>query len=252
MKRYSYKLTIIIPAHNEEAVIVKTLQNIIKKVIIPFEIIVIDDCSIDSTARIVGDFTKNKKNIKLVINKLNSQGFSGALKLGFSKAKRGVVVPVMADLCDNPVTINEMYKKILDGWDVVCGSRYMKGGKKVGGPKLQGLLSEFVCRSLRILTGVPTWDASNAFKMYKKEVIENLKFNKKSGVEASMEFLFQAYFKGARITEIPTIWKGRSLGYSKFKLLYRTTRYLRIYLWALENSLRKRMGLQLRSFYVSN
>src|SRR3989344_255564 len=241
-------ISVVIPARNEEESVITTLETLREKVTVPYEIIVVNDGSTDSTEAVVKRYAKTNKKVKLV-NNLGPKGFASALKLGIKIARGDYLVPIMADLCDDAATINKMYKKILEDWDIVCGSRYMKGGKKVGGPKLQGLLSEFVCRSLRIFTNISTWDVSNSFKMYRRQIIDSLKFNKKSGVEASMELLFQAYFGGAKIIEIPTTWRGRSFGRSKFKLLSRTPRYLGIYLWTVENSLRKTIGLQLKPFY---
>ena len=241
-------LTIIIPAHNEEGIIIKTLENLKKAVKVPHKIIVIDD-STDNTEKIVNNYSRKHKNVSIIHGQPNTVSFSNALRIGFKSVSTNYLVVVMADLCDNPKTINQMYRKIKN-WDVVCGSRYMKGGKKTGGPALQNHLSVFVCKSLRLLTGIPTLDVSNAFKMYRKDWLDRVKINPQSGVEASMEIVFQMYFKGARITEIPTSWEGRTIGKSKFKILKRAPRYLRIYLWALENSIRKLFHLNIKEFYI--
>lgn len=242
-------LTIVIPAHNEEAIIIKTLESLKKRVKVSHKIIVVNDCSIDNTENVVKKYMKGNKNISLARTNPKKRGFACALEKGFNYVKKGVVVPVMADLCDDPQTINLMSEKINSGWDVVCGSRYMKGGRKKGGPKLQHFLSMFVCLSLKWITGLPTSDLTNAFKMYKIEVLKDIRTNPKSGVESSMETLLQVYFRGAKITEVPTSWKGRTIGKSKFKILERTPRYLKIYLWALENVLRRNLGYNLKKFY---
>lgn len=243
-------LTVIIPAYNEEGVIIQTLDGLKNAIKVPHKIIVVNDCSTDRTENVVIQYSKKNKNISCISTSPTARGFSNALKKGFLAVRQGVMVPVMADLCDDPKTINKMYSKIQEGWDAVCGSRYTKGGKKNGGPILQHYLSWFVCRSLQSLTGIPTSDASNAFKMYRKEWLDQIRINPQSGVEASMEILFQMYFNGARITELPTVWKGRTVGQSKFKILQRTPRYLRIYMWAIENSFRNRVGLPMKKFYI--
>lgn len=243
-------LTIVIPARNEEGIILKTLQEINTKVVIPHEVVVVNDGSTDKTEEVVRAFGRKHRNVRIISTKEGAHGFANALKLGFGVVKNGLVVPVMADLCDDPRTINSMYRKIQEGWDVVCGSRYVPGGSKKGGRKLQNLLSILVCSTLYYLTGIPTKDVSNAFKMYRKEVLRNVNFNPCAGVEASMEITFQAYFNNAKITDVPTRWVGRKIGKSKFKLMQRTPRYLRIYLWTLKNSIRKRLGLKLCKFYA--
>lgn len=244
------QLTIVIPAHNEEEIIIKTLEDLKKRIKIPHKIIVVNDCSTDHTEKIIKEYAKKHKNVSCIRTDSKNRGFANALKKGFSVVKRGVIVPVMADLCDEPETINKMYTKIQKGYDVVCGSRYTKGGKKDGGPILQHYLSLFVCLSLQFLTRIPTSDVSNAFKMYRKEWLDRIRINSESGVEASMEMLFQMYFNGAKITELPTVWKGRTVGKSKFKIFQRTPRYLRIYLWAIENSFRSKIGLPAKAFYI--
>lgn len=244
-------LTIIIPEFNEEGVIEKTLESLRKHVKIPHKILVVDGISTDNTFNVVKNYSKKYKNISIIKTKPKDKKFASSIKVGFDKVKSGAVVVVMGDLCDNPKTINQMYLKLLEGWDVVCGSRYMKGGRKIGGPVLQHFLSMFVCKSLQIFTGVPTSDVSNAFKMYKKSALKGIRANPVSGVEGSMEFLFQVhFFNNVKITEVPTIWKGRKVGKSKFKILQRTPRYFRIYMWAIENSFRKWLGIKLKNFYV--
>lgn len=243
------KLTIIIPAHNEEDVIIATLNDLERKLTIPCKILIVDDHSKDETAGLVKKYARRNKNIGFVGNYGRNKGFSSTLKIGFEEAKTEFVLPVMADLCDSPRTINKIYSMLNDGWDIICGSRYMKGGKKKDGPKLQGFLSGFVCRSLHFLTGVPTHDVSNAFKVYRKSLLKNVEIREGGGVEISMEITLQAYLKGARIAEIPTSWTGRKMGKSKFKILQRSPKYVKIYLWAINNSTRKRLGLNYKSDY---
>lgn len=228
------KLTIVIPAHNEEDIIISTLNDLKKKLTVQCNILVVDDHSTDKTSSLVKEYIKNNKNVNFVGNYGPNRGFSSALKIGFAKSKTEYVLPVMADLCDDPRTINKMHSKISENWDIVCGSRYMKGGSKVGGPKLQGLFSNIVCRSLKIITGIPTWDVSNAFKVYRKSLFKRIKIRDGAGVEISMEITLNAFFIGAKITEIPTHWRGRTVGDSKFKLLVRFPKYLKIYLWSLK------------------
>ncbi len=175
----------------------------------------------------------------IVKTNYNKNGFSNAVRKGIHKTSTDIIVIVMADLCDDPKTINKMYKKIIEGWDVVCGSRYIEGGKKIGGPRIQNFFSALVCKSLHYITNIPTNDVSNAFKMFKKSIAGEIEYKSDWGVEASLEFILRAYFKGFRIVDIPTVWRGRTIGKSKFKLLERSPKYLKIYLWALASSLKR-------------
>ena len=244
------QITLVIPARNEENVIIKTIKRIENEIEVLYSIVVVDDGSSDSTFKVVNDYSRKNKKVALIRNK-GRHGFASALKSGFSKAKTEYVIPVMADLCDDPRTINTMYKLAQeDKADIVCGSRYMPGGSKIGGPMLQGFMSMLVCKSLRVFTGVQTWDVSNAFKLYRKSFLNKIRFNLESGVEISMELTLQAFFKGAKIAELPTSWKGRTVGKSKFNILRSTPRYTRIYFWALENTVRKKLNLGFKKFYA--
>lgn len=226
------KLSIIIPAKNEEQSILQTLESLKKHVQIPSEIIVVNDHSTDDTDIAVKKYSNKNRNV-LVINTKEKYGFSNAIKKGIKKSSTGVVVIVMADLCDDPITINRMYKLITEKWDIVCGSRYSKNGKKIGGPKIQNFFSALVCKSLFYIIGLPTKDASNSFKMFRKYIFKSVNYKDNFGVEASLDLIIRAHFKGFKITEIPTIWHGRVLGQSKFKLIERSPKYIKIYLRAI-------------------
>ena len=218
------KLSIVIPALNEEASIEKTLTSLVNRVRANCEIIIVDDHSTDNTARIVENLSGKHKNIRLVKNNQNP-GFANALMAGFRSVGTDVVVPVMADLCDEPETIDAMFEKISEGFDVVCGSRYMPSGKKIGGPKIQSFFSRLVCWVVFLITKVPTRDISNSFKMYRKNVLDMVSNIEGKGFESSMEMCMRAYRLGFKITEVPTVWIGRKEGESKFRVFKLIFRY---------------------------
>lgn len=120
------KLSIIVPAHNEQENIAEVINKIEKSLNVAHELIVVNDNSTDNTAEIVQSLCRQYNNIRLVHNKLE-KGFANALKTGLSNVDTEVVIPIMADLCDDLTTIPEMLTKINDGYDVVCGCRYAKG-----------------------------------------------------------------------------------------------------------------------------
>jgi len=229
-------ISIIIPARNEEETIVSTLLNVIEHLrALPYEIIVVNDHSSDKTVEVVKNISLEYTQVRLITNNF-SPGLAGTLKKGFSEAMGEVVVPVMADLCDDPETIRKMYEKIREGYDVVCGSRYMKGGGREGGPFLKGVLSRWVGKTTRFFTGIPTHDATNAFKMYRKETIANLKIESK-GFEIFLEIPLKLYFQGCRITEVPTVWRARSKGKSKFSSWQTLIPYLKWLTWGFSRRL---------------
>jgi len=226
------KLSIIVPAHNEE----DNIANLINKVEgagfpFDFEILVVADHCSDRTEDIVGNLTKDFGNLRLVDNSLPA-GFANALRTGFKNAKGDLVMPLMGDLCDDLKTVKDMYRKIQEGYDVVCGSRYIKGGARIGGSRIKGFFSGFAGWSLHYLLGIPTHDIANAFKMYRKKVLDSFTIEAK-GFEISMELPLKAYYLGFKITEVATVWKEREKGKSSFKMFKLAPNYFRFYSWGV-------------------
>lgn len=224
------KIDIVIPAHNERNVIADTIKGIEGALNLEYRIIVVNDYSTDNTSAIVKSLMKDYPNLEFVEND-RERGFAGALRKGFAVSTSDLVIPVMADSCDDPGTITEMYKKSLEGFDIVCGSRYMEGGRKLGGPMLQSFFSRFVGCSLRYLIGIPTRDVSNSFKCYRRDVLKIPTQSDKFDI--SMEITLKAFFAGYKITEVPTTWKARYIGNSKFYLFKVAPGYIKLYLWAI-------------------
>jgi len=231
------KLSIVVPAHNEEENIGQVIEQIENKIKLPVDLIVVNDHSLDGTAGIVLGLAKKYSNISLVENNLPA-GFANALKTGLGSVRTEVVVPVMGDLCDDLETVPLMFDKIKEGFDVVCGARYIKGGGRISGSKVKGFFSFFVGRTMSMFTGIPTRDVANAFKMYRREVIQSINIES-TGFEISMELALKAYFKGFKVTEVPTVWREREKGKSSFKMFNLTPNYSKWYLWAVWKGLTK-------------
>jgi len=225
------KISIVVPAHNESENISGLIDKIEASVDLPHELIVVDDHSSDNTQSLIRQACKRHKNVRLVENKL-SGGFANALRAGFASASCEAVVPVMGDLCDDLGTVKPMLEKINEGYDIVCGSRYMRGGRRMGGSRLKAFLSGVGGSSLYYLLGIPTHDISNAFKMYRKSVLDSVKPDS-TGFEISMEIPLKAHCMGFKITEVPTSWKEREKGKSNFKVFKLLPRYIKLYLWAI-------------------
>ena len=226
------KLSIIVPAHNEEDNIIDVIEKIESAVSgIDYELLVVNDHSADQTALRVEEMRHKYGNLRLVDNTAE-KGFANAIRTGFSNAGGEVVIPVMADLCDDLSTIKEMWGKIMDGYDVVCGCRYIRGGRRAGGSRIKGFFSSFAGWSLHLLLGIPTHDIANAFKMYRREVIQAIRIEAVS-FEISMEIPLKAYYSGFRITEVPTTWNERTKGKSTFKMFKLFTNYFKVYQWSV-------------------
>ncbi|MBU1726182.1 MAG: glycosyltransferase [Candidatus Omnitrophica bacterium] len=225
------KLTVFVPAHNEEENIVDVINKIEEAIDFDFDLLIVNDHSSDRTKELVLGLMKKYKNLSLIEN-LDAGCFGNAIKTGFLNAKTDVVVPVMGDLCDDLSTIKVMFDKIVSGYDVVCAARYTSGGARLGGSRIKAFFSSFVGLSLNFLLGLPTHDIPNAFKMYRKKVIDAVTIKSK-GFEVSMETALKAYFLGYKITEVPTVWKEREKGKSSFSMTKLLPSYLKWYLWAI-------------------
>jgi len=225
------RISIVVPAHNEQENIAETINKIEDCQGIEHELIVVNDHSSDATPRIVSDLIARYPNLRLVHNTAEA-GFANAVRAGLAQIKTGAVVTVMADLCDDLNILKDMLEKIQSGYDVVGGCRYIKGGARLGGSRLKGFLSSLGGRTINFLVGIPTHDIANAFKMYRKEVIDSIDI-KSMGFEISMEIPLKAYYAGFKITEVPTVWRERTRGKSNFKILKLLPSYLKLYVWAI-------------------
>ena len=117
-------------------------------------------------------------------------------------------------------------------FDLVCGSRYMKGGQLIGGPFFKQLMSRTSGLTLHYLRGVPTHDATNSFKLYDAAMVRELKVESVAGFELGLELTVKAFLNGYRIAEIPSVWRDRTAGTSRFRVLHWLPHYLKWYFHA--------------------
>jgi glycosyltransferase involved in cell wall biosynthesis len=240
MAAYSL-VNIVLPVYNEKDNITNTLLEIETRIHTPHHVFVIYDFDEDNTLPVVKKYTNNNKNvdISLVKNKYGG-GVLNAIKTGFECVNDGVILVMMADLSDDLGKVDEMFAKVNEGYDIICGSRYSKGGGQIGGPRLKKLLSRIAGISLHYLIGIPTRDISNSFKIYTKKVINDITIESDGGFEIGMEIVLKAFCKGYRITEVPSIWRGRVAGGSRFRLFKWLPKYLRWYWYGVKNRFSKR------------
>lgn len=228
-------LQIVIPVYNEDKIIRTTLERIRNDIKAPHCIHIIYDFDEDTTLPAVRDYIGQTgcDNIKLVRNSFGN-GVLNAIKTGFDNAPDGPVLVVMGDASDDLTVVEAMLQKFNQGYDLVCGSRYMKGGRQVGGPPFKKLLSRMAGITLHWLTGIPTHDISNSFKMYRKSVIDSILIESTGGFEIGMEITVKAFLKGCRITEVPSSWTDRTAGRSRFQLAKWLPRYIHWYVYTLK------------------
>ncbi|MCM8763224.1 MAG: glycosyltransferase family 2 protein, partial [Candidatus Omnitrophica bacterium] len=120
--------------------------------------------------------------------------------------------------------------------DIICGSRFITGSSIKGYHILKKISHRIYNSFFSFLFSLHLSDFSNSFKMYKKEVLDNIDI-KARGFEISLEMCLKAYFLGYKITEIPTMWIDRKKGKSKFSMFRMAPAYIKLYLWAIFRSL---------------
>lgn len=226
-------LTIVVPVYHEEGSIERTLSEIAEKVTLPHRLLVVYDYPEDPTVPVVQGLLGRFPAVELLLNDLG-KGVICAIKKGFQAATHpGAVVVVMADLSDDLSAIPPMYRLIERGFDLVAGSRYCPGGSQEGGGIVKSSLSRLAGRSLHALTTLPTRDATNAFRMYRTSFLRSVEIESQGGFELSLELTVKAWACGFRVGEVPSQWRDRADGESKFRLFAWMPSYLRWYLAAL-------------------
>ena len=231
------KLSVVCPVYNEGINIGPLLERLSQEITIPIELIVVYDRDDDDTLPVLSRL-RPPFPVRTVKNRFG-RGALNAIKTGFGEAAGEATLLIMADLSDDLRAVPRMLGLVRDGYDVVCGSRYMHGGRQIGGPVLKGLLSRAAGLSLHWLAGVPTRDVTNSFKMYRTAFLRSLTFESSGGFEIGMEAVVKAYVSGARIAEVPSTWRDRVAGRSRFRLWRWLPKYLRWYFYAFRGRFRR-------------
>ncbi|HEX8698889.1 MAG TPA: glycosyltransferase [Myxococcaceae bacterium] len=220
-------LHVVVPVYNEAENFRPFYESLASKVRTPFDVLVVYDRDEDTTLPVAREIAAKDPRVQLVKNEF--KGVLGALKTGMRHPKSGAVLVTMADLSDDHSCVDAMYSLYQQGFAVVSASRYARGGAQRGGPKVKGLLSRTAGASLRLLAGVPTWDATNNFKLYSREFLGTVDIESQGGFELALELTVKAHLQGRRIAELPTVWTDRVAGKSNFKLMKWLPHYLRWY-----------------------
>ncbi len=202
-------------------------------------IYIIYDFDEDNTLPVAKEIINNGVNLKLVKNPAG--GVVNAIKTGLREVKEDYLLVTMADMSDDYQIVDQMYKLMSKGYDVVCGSRYMEGGKQIGGPLIKKTLSRLAGVSLWYLAGLPTHDATNSFKLYRKSMVDAMDIESSGGFEIGIEIVTKAHFNSFKVTEVPSTWTERKKGESRFKIAKWTPKYLRWYLYAIKNALTRKL-----------
>lgn len=228
-------LSVVIPARNEAGSLPATLGDLHAVLAaggIPHEIVVVNDGSRDATAETVRTLAATIPGLRLVDN-APPHGFGLAVRAGFDAARGDAVAVVMADGSDAPEDVARFYRKMLEGYDCVFGTRFAPGARVTGYPVPKRILNRLVNSAIRLLFGLKYNDTTNAFKMYRAHVLTGLRPFLSHHFNLTVELPLKAIIRGYSYAVVPNAWRGREHGESKLKLKEMGSRYLFIILYCL-------------------
>ncbi|MFN4854377.1 MAG: glycosyltransferase family 2 protein [Bacteroidota bacterium] len=222
------KLSVVIPAYNEEESIEKTVSELIaaldeKK--IDHEIFVVNDNSKDNTLSVLKKLSQRYPSLKFETN-LGPNGFGYAVRYGLERFAGDCVAVVMADLSDAPEDLIKFYQTMLEGnYDCVFGSRFIKGGRTIDYPRLKKIINRIANQIIRLMMNIKYNDTTNAFKLYKRHTIEGIKPFLSPHFNLTVELPLKAIIRGYSYTVLPNSWTNRKHGVSKLKIREMGSRY---------------------------
>lgn len=224
--------SLVIPAHNEEGCIVPTIESItylLETEKINYEILVINDNSRDRTEELLQQLSAKNNRVRY-LNNYFPNGFGFAVRCGLENFQGDAVAIIMADSSDSPQNIVDYYYHLQQGYDCVFGSRFIKGGKVIDYPVHKLMINRLANLFIKILFGLKLNDTTNAFKAYRREVIEGISPLLSHHFNLTVEIPLKAIIRGYSYDIIPITWENRKAGVSKLKIKEMGSRYLFIVL----------------------
>ena len=228
------KLSIVIPAYNEEKSLSKTVEAIIEvisKQIVDFEILIINDNSKDNTLDILKNLAKTHKCVRYETNR-GPNGFGYAVRYGLERFSGDCVALMMADLSDSPEDLLNFYSVMnKTNADCVFGNRWCKDGEVVDYPFKKKIINRLANTIISVLMKIKYKDTTNAFKLYKKDVIKGLKPFLSPHFNLTIELPLKAIIRGYSYRVVPNKWTNRVYGESNLKIKEMGSRYFFILLY---------------------
>lgn len=229
------RLSVIVPAFNEAGCIGETVGSVVETLepqFLDYEVIVVDDASTDSTAHVVKALAAENARVRYHRSH-NPRGFGFTVRAGLDVVRGDVVAIVMADGSDDPRDLVKYMAVIEEGYDCAFGSRFVRGGRVYDYPKVKLILNRIVNTGIRILFRSGYNDTTNAFKAYRREVIETVQPLLSNHFNLTVEIPLKAIVRGHSYKVVPISWRNRREGESKLSLHEMGSRYAFIVLYAL-------------------
>jgi dolichol-phosphate mannosyltransferase len=237
------RLTVVIPARDEEACVATTVEHLHEELRvhdIPHEIIVVDDGSRDRTYAVLVELKNRIPELRPLQN-TGPHGFGRAIVFGLDRISGDGVVIMMADESDDRRDVVRYWQALNAGWQCVFGSRFIDGGRAIDYPRPKLLLNRLANTFLRLVFRIRLNDTTNAFKAYRREVIDGCRPLLAAQFNLTVELPLKAIVRGFTWTVIPVTWRNRQTGEAKLKIKEMGSRYLFtvLHVW-LEKYLRSR------------
>jgi dolichol-phosphate mannosyltransferase len=228
-------LSVVIPARDEQECIASTVEHLhveLRLHNVPHEIVVVDDGSSDKTWEILMQLGRNLPELRPIQNR-SQHGFGRAVARGVDEMRGDAVVIMMADESDDCRDVVRYWQKLNDGYECVFGSRFTKGGGVIDYPRVKLILNRMANLFLRILFNIRLNDTTNAFKAYRKTVIEGCRPLISPHFNLTVELPLKAIVRGYSWTVVPITWRNRRSGKAKLAIKEMGSRYLFIclYVW---------------------
>ena len=228
------KLSVVMPARNESGAISDTLRGLVATLEgegIDHEIVVVDDGSTDDTHAVVDGLAADSPSIRCIQSPYTG-GFGLAVRAGLESFTGDAVAIMMADGSDHPRDLVRYYHLLDEGYDCAFGSRFMPGSSVHDYPRLKLMLNRIVNLGIRLLFRHGYNDTTNAFKAYRREVINSIQPLFSNHFNLTVEMPLKAVIRGFRFGVVPISWTNRSWGESKLGLKEMGSRYLFVVLYA--------------------
>jgi dolichol-phosphate mannosyltransferase len=230
---HDVKLSVVVPAHNEAGSIeasVHALTATLEREDIDHEIIVVDDASDDGTGPLVEAIAEHNSRV-LCVRSHPPNGFGFAVRSGLDVYTGDAVAIFMADLSDDPEDLVLYYQILVRGYDCAFGSRFLPGAKVHEYPRLKLVVNRVANAGIRLLFRHGYNDTTNAFKAYRREVIDTIQPLLSNHFNLTVEMPLKAIVRGHSYAVVPISWRNRSAGSSKLSVPEMGSRYLFIVLY---------------------
>jgi dolichol-phosphate mannosyltransferase len=227
------KLSVVIPAHNEEGSVAATVEGIAERLegeAIEYDVLVIDDASRDRTKEIVDAIGTDNPRVRCLTS-YHPPGFGFAVRCGLEQFGGDAVAIMMADGSDSPGDLVAYYRLLEEGYECAFGSRFIRGGRVIDYPRTKLVMNRIVNLGIRVLFRLGYNDTTNAFKAYRREVIEAIQPLLSHHFNLTVELPLKAVVRGYSFGVVPISWTNRKAGVSKLALNEMGSRYLFIVLY---------------------